>query len=564
MKEIEFTFGCGFGGRGGGAVGALRAEAHLLGVRAHFKHTGSFDKDERACADYRYLTGHEQTCIDARELTPAVVRAVYGDTAPDMMLLSAPCQGASALLSEAKAATPHYQELNELAVIWTRVMLEAWNPGPRLVLFENVPRITARAKPVIDEVKRLLRERGYVLHDGAHELGSYAPGGHYDAGVLGGLAQHRQRWLLIARDPKRCAPLVYKPVQRRVRAVGEVIGPLPMPGDPDGGPMHVLPKLSPMNWLRLAMIPAGGDWRDIPGDIKVDFAFGHAHKVTPWESPSGTVTHSPSPASGAIAVADPRVPCEPRAGAYGVVSWADSASTVTSSLQIDNGRAAVADPRVQAFRDGYGVIPWSEPSGTITGDARPSKGDFAVADPRPSNAFDRGYSVIPWDSAANTIASNSAVGCGAYSVADPRERGAGAWLTLDDAKKFLVGPGPWAIVDRASDGPPIAVIRDLRKPSPIPILIVAEDGTWHRPLTVLELAVLQGLPPIHNGAPLQLAGPATADREGIGSMIPPPAMCAIAEQCLIALLQHELGAFALSGGGAVWVDGDEAEEALAS
>lgn len=537
MIEREYTFGCGFGGYGGGAMGALMAEVRLCGIRGRFRHVGSFDRSERACENYRYLTGHEQTTIDARELTAGGTRDIYGPVAPDMMLLSAPCQGASALLSEAKAATEHYQALNELAVIWTRVMLAAWTSGPRIILFENVPRITVRAKPVIDEVKRLLRARGYVIHDGAHELGSYAPGGHYDAGALGGLAQYRQRWLLIARDPKRCAPLMYKPVQRRVRAVGEVLGPLPMPGDPAGGPMHVLPRLSPINWLRLAMIPAGGDWRDIPGvlaDGQQRREVFRRHHLSAWDASAPTVGGPGS--NGPQAVADPRVQCAPRAGAYGVIAWEEAAPTINSAGCIDNAKQAVADPRISsAFRDGYGVIAWDDASGTITADARPSKGDFAVADPR-LDLGPNGHTNMP----------------------------TGAWLTLDEAKKLLVGPGPWAIVDRASDGQPLAVIRDLRKPSPIPILIVAEDGTWHRPLTVLELGVLQGLPAVHRGAPLQLSGPATADREGIGSMIPPPAACAMAEQGLIALLQHDLGAFALSGGGAVWVDGNETKEGLAS
>jgi site-specific DNA-cytosine methylase len=388
VKELEFTVGFGFGGSGGGALGFQQAETHLLGVRAKFRHVGSFDHDEKACANYRYLTGHEETCVDARELTPALLRSIYGETAPDVFFASPPCQGASALLSEAKAATEHYQALNELAVVWTKLMLDTWSPGPRVVLFENVPRIISRASGTVGAVKALLKKAGYVWHDGTHELGNYAPGGHYDAGILGGLAQHRARWIGIARDPKRCAPLVYKPPARRVRAVGEVLGPLPMPGDPAGGPMHALPKLSPMNWLRLAMIPAGGDWRDIPGVLaegQERREVFRRHHLSAWTEPAPTVGGPGS--NGPQAVADPRIQCAPHAGAYGVVDWTESASTVTASLQVDNGRAAVADPRTTAFRDGYGVISWGEPSGTVTGQARPSNGAFAVADPRPSSGF---------------------------------------------------------------------------------------------------------------------------------------------------------------------------------
>lgn len=539
MKDLVFSVGFGFGGSAGGAFGFQQAETHLLGVRAKFRVVGSFDNDEKACRNWAYLTGTEQTCVDARELTPAMLRAIYGETAPDAFFCSAPCQGASALLSEERAATDHYQALNELALVWTGLMLNTWNPGPRVVLWENVPNLTSRAPEVIAAVKALMTRAGYIVNDGAHELGTYAPGGHYNAGVLGGLAQNRKRWLLMARDPKRCSPLLFKPTPRRVRGVGEVLGPLPMPGDPAGGPMHALPRLSTMNWIRLALTRAGGDWRDIP-DVRAEL-------LAKMEADE---------------VCDPRIQCSPRAGAYGVIAWADPSTTVTASLHVDNGKSAVADPRVEAFNSGYGVIPWDESSGTVTGQARASNGAFSVADPRPKVAFDKGYAVLAWDAPSNTVAGTSNVGCGTYSVADPREKPEGVWLTLDEAKKLLIGPGPWAIVDKNSDGPPVAIIHDLRKPSPFPILIIAEDGTWHRPLTVLELAVLQGLPATHNGKPLQFTGPATTDREHIGNLVPPPAACAIAEQVLLALAQHELGAFSLSGAGGIWVEPDMEAAAL--
>jgi hypothetical protein len=55
-----------------------------------------------------------------------------------------------------------------------------------------------------------------------------------------------------------------------------------------------------------------------------------------------------------------------------------------------------------------------------------------------------------------------------------------------------------------------AVVADPRLPAATDQgvwLIVAEDGTWHRPLTTLELAALQGFPTtLPDGAPLVLAG----------------------------------------------------------
>lgn len=57
----------------------------------------------------------------------------------------------------------------------------------------------------------------------------------------------------------------------------------------------------------------------------------------------------------------------------------------------------------------------------------------------------------------------------------------------------------------------------------------------------------QGLPVIHRGAPLKLAGDGhTRWREAIGNAIPPPAARAIAEQLLLALLVSKLGAWTMS------------------
>ena len=46
-------------------------------------------------------------------------------------------------------------------------------------------------------------------------------------------------------------------------------------------------------------------------------------------------------------------------------------------------------------------------------------------------------------------------------------------------------------------------------PGVIPVIPSPHDGCWHRPLTLLELGVLQGLPPILDGLPL-VGSPRTA------------------------------------------------------
>jgi hypothetical protein len=99
----------------------------------------------------------------------------------------------------------------------------------------------------------------------------------------------------------------------------------------------------------------------------------------------------------------------------------------------------------------------------------------------------------------------------------------------------------------------LALDLPLDRPPPFIPIIIAADGTWHRPLTTLELAVLQSFPAIFNGAPLVLAGTShTRWREAIGNAVPPDAAEAIGEQLLRSLLLSSVGAFTLDNN-EVWV-----------
>ena len=72
--------------------------------------------------------------------------------------------------------------------------------------------------------------------------------------------------------------------------------------------------------------------------------------------------------------------------------------------------------------------------------------------------------------------------------------------------------------------------------------IIARDGTWHRPLTTLELAILQTLPATLNGHPLVLAGKSDKTwREHIGNGIPRDAAEAWGRQLLETLTRNAMG-----------------------
>lgn len=645
MMQRKYTVLCPFGGLGAGALGFLQAQTRLFETEASFRLLGGIDLDPEACRDFEYLTGVPEWCTDIHDVTAEQLRERFGREGPDIVFLSPPCTGSSGLLSGAKSKTSKYRKLNKLSLTWTKVMLEAWATKlPRLVLLENVPRITTRAGRMLGAVRAMLRKAGYVIHEDTH-----------DAGELGGLAQHRRRYLLVARHAASTSSLLYQPVKKRVRACGEVLGPLPIPGDPEAGPMHALPRIGWLNWVRLAMIPAGGDWRDLPGVLEQGQQRRELFKrsaVEDWQRPVGTIGGPGT--NGVENVADPRVHGIDRSGPYGVVGWDKPASTVAAAGQIDNTPASVADPRIERFRGSMGVrdwrdpaatvpgeslpsngaqsvadprvrlsvqdgqnvhhnkyrvegwddaahtvigatrpgsgaasvadprarawfsnvlrvVPWEEPARTVTGGNGPTNGGGVVADPRVGASEDwnrgQGYGVVRWDAPAATIAAGSHPGQGKYAVADPRPTGQFVGLlTLQDAIATVTGAihAPFAIVDPRSDGAPIMVVRDARKAPPAPPVILAADGTWHRPLTTLELAVLQGLPTHVDGKPLLLSGTSTSEwRRRIGNAVPVQAATAIAEQMLLTMLSSDLGAFSLSSAGGAWVAPAEARESAA-
>jgi len=391
-----------FCGLGGGARGFNRATARVGTLQADFRCLGGIDVDAAAIKDFSRLAGVPGTCLDLfgreqyaafnghqpppgwREATTADIHAAFGHENPDIVFLSAPCKGFSGLLSESKSKMAKYQALNRLTLRGVWLTLEAYAhtaPTP-LILFENVPRISTRGRALLDRITALLRSYGYAVAETTHCCGE-----------LGGLAQRRKGFLLVARHMASVPPFLYEPPKRLLRAVGEVLGRLPLPGDLRAGPMHRLPALQWQTWVRLAFVEAGSDWRSLARlrvvDGKLaDYALvpdtawhSGALGVTRWDGPTGTVTGGGRPGQGAFSVADPRRQ-EGRAefGQYGVKRWDEVSQAVTGKAAVGAGQFAVADPRHEGapkFNNIYRVVPWSDPGPAVT-----SGKDIAVADPR--------------------------------------------------------------------------------------------------------------------------------------------------------------------------------------
>jgi site-specific DNA-cytosine methylase len=287
--------------------------------------------------------------------------------------------------------------------------------------------------------------------------------------------------------------------------------------------------------------------------------FANNYTVTNWQEPSGTVIGKTQLGSGAGSVADPRTVAASHPHTYGVLPWGGPAHTITGNVAPGGGPHSVADPRpTSGFEQAWGVVPWERPIGTVTSREHPSNGEFSVADPRgargDAEARNDDHGVIGWSEPARTITSRDGPSNGAFSVADPRI----TCKTFENSG--IYGIIPWerpagTIVGHAChDNGPFSVA-DPRHPSRVPFpVIISLDGTWHRPLTILERAALQGFDATLDGAPLTLTGKnRSCWSVRIGDAVPPPAAEAMAEQFLLTLVYADAGAFALSSGGGVWV-----------
>ena len=549
-----------FCGAGSGAAGFQDARPEIPGLQGRMVCLGGMDVDAAGAADFQMLTGMECTVRDLFsrqqyiawhgqepspswvEAGPADVRAAAKQQAPDIVFLSAPCKGFSGLLPAQHARSSRYQALNELTLRGVWLMLEAWADDPvPVILFENVPRIATRGRHLLDQITSMLRHYGYVVRETTH-----------DCGEIGGLAQSRKRFLLIARHAEKVAPFIYEPPKRALRAVGEILGRMHLPGDAVAGPMHRIPSLAWKTWVRLAFVEAGSDWRSLNklavenGHLRDYLIVPEGHHgclgVRPWTEPTGTVTSRALPTNGAFSVADPRA--QVFAGGYGVNGWADTTGAVAGESLPSNGRFAVADPRAAvgaAQYQQYGVVSWDKSTGAVIGVKSPGQGTFSVADPRHQGPAKHSnvYRIVPWEDPARCV--TSAHGSG-QCVADPRtgwpvdtahgsklrvlradqhaytitgsRTGRGGQCVADPrpgmrrkaGDNYLTG-GHYGVVDwgESSGAVSASACHDngrwsVADPRPMPApddklacRITALDGTWHRPFTTLELAALQSI-----------------------------------------------------------------------
>lgn len=615
----HFHFCCGLGG---GAKGFNQARPRVGNVEAEWECLGGIDVDPAGLADFSRLAGVPGTLLDLftrdqyirfhgkepppgwREATPEDVRRAAQGKRPDAVFISSPCKGASGLLSEKMSLTPKYQALNELTLRCIWLMGEAWADDPvPLIVFENVPRLATRGRHLLDQINSLLSSFGYAVAETTH-----------DCGELGGLAQSRKRFLLVARHVEKVPPFLYEPEKKSLRAVGDILGRMPLPGDIEAaGPMHRVPSLQWKTWVRLALVRAGSDWRSL-NDLAIEDGHLRDLIIVPeyqagymgvhgWSDSTGTIAGRSGPTNGAFSVADPRA--QPSASwnhgqNYGVVGWDGATGTISGQQWPNQGRFAVADPRGESFGK-YPVTEWEDHAGTVIAASTTGQGAFAVADPRPGVAWhknvfrvvsmeqhagtvtsghgpssggqavadpryhnwhpgasSRKLNVVPWAGTAGTVTGSQQVASGALSIADPR--------VLDRTKgdAYLTG-GHYGVVGFDQSAGAVSAsarhdngrwsVADPRMPAAndrLTCIIQSLDGTWHRPFTTLELAALQSL--VDPEEQLILDGLSDSDwRERIGNAVPPKAAEAIGHVMGTTLLLAGMGETFMLSSMPIWV-----------
>lgn len=529
-------------GLGGGAKGFNRAKPVVGNLQADWQCIGGVDVDPAGLADFERLSGVKGTLLDLftrdqytrfhgqepppgwREATPEDLRRAAGGQRPDAVFISSPCKGASGLLSEKMSLTPKYQALNELTLRCIWLFGEAWKDDPvPLLVFENVPRLATRGRHLLDQINSLLSFYGYAVAETTH-----------DCGVIGGLAQSRKRFLLVARHVEKVPPFLYEPEKKSLRAVGDILGRMPLAGDvAAAGPMHRVPALQWKTWVRLALVEAGKDWRSLD-DLAIEDGYLRDFVIVPeayagylgvneWENSIGTVAGRSSPTNGAFSVADPRA----KSGAlqyqqYGVRRWEDSSGAMIGVKSPGQGTFSVADPRRAAGGFGkYLVTPYAGTAGTVIAGSTTGQGAFAVQDPRPGMRRSKGdayltgghYGVVDWKGQAGAVSASAMHDNGRWSVADPRMPAANDRLTC---------------------------------------VITSLDGTWHRPFTTLEMAAIQSL--VEPEEQLELDGLSDqAWRERIGNAVPPKAAEAIADVMGTTLLLAAQGETFVLSSMPIWV-----------
>lgn len=485
-----------------------------------------------------------------------------------------------------------------------------------LVVFENVPRIATRGRHLLDQIIALMRSYGYATAETTHDCGElgglgqsrkrfllvarhqekvpaflYEPPKHRLIGVgqvldklpmpltgLGG-AMHR----MPALQWKTWVRLAFVRAGGDWRSLNDLAvedgflrdyGIVPST-DWHRGVYGVRKWDEPSGAVTSRGTPSNGTFA-VADPREVRSADFHGLRVNEWDQTAAAITTQRSPGSSAQSVADPRVEGHHKSVQLGVRPWNKPSGVVTGQMAAGQGPNAVADIRFANWHPGassskYRVTRWAEAARPVTGSQQVGSGAGAVADPRPPDGGHGGkYRVTKMEEPAGTVISASTTGNGAFAIADPRPvftaggrhiyQSGGHYGVVDwkDPSRAVFGHGSHdngfnSVADPRADDHDDNVADMLPAPADrLVCVILAQDGTWHRPFTTLELAALQGF--VNPEDKFELDGLSDSSwRERIGNAVPPPSAQAIASVMFETLLLAWSGTTFTLSNTPIWV-----------
>lgn len=248
LKCIESV--CGAGGMSHGLNQAgYDVRVAFDNVPVHIEtHNSNLDKN-----------GH---VLDAAEVSGAELLKLGKMKPGELDLFSGgpPCQGFS---KQKRGATLVQDPRNNLVLHYSRLVSEL---SPKAFLFENV--------------QIFGQKRGqHLVKEMAEQLNNYAFYCYFVCGTDFGLAQSRGRFLMIGirKDVSDRMPVL--PTVSEKRTVRDVISDIPSPPEdcsehPEFS-NHLKCRISKANEERIAHVPQGGGWQDIPWDLRLP-----CHQVT--------------------------------------------------------------------------------------------------------------------------------------------------------------------------------------------------------------------------------------------------------------------------------------------
>jgi site-specific DNA-cytosine methylase len=419
-----------------------------------FETLAALDFDADACADLDYLLNRKvAVVVDIEKMEPVDMRRIVGDRRPDVYVATPPCKGWSRLLGKGRRMSDKYVRMCSLAVRSVWLALHAWDEPPPLIVIENVRGMSTEGREMMDIIKRELRAFGYLFDIRT-----------WNVGKIGNLAQSRDRCLFVARNPKRCPAFLMVPTEHPLRPCGDELGRLPPPTlDKASKSMHKLPQLSAMNWLRIAAIPPGKDWKALPARIQlggnpkdradprmnlgpnahagimgVEHPGRPAHTVTGNARMQGTWGGVADPMGRAATAATPKAKRARKAPAGQAMLFGEAAATTATSEPAGPGVDLQIADRDGRQSGGFGVNAWGAPAHTVVGHTDVSNTWASTATPI---TFTRSWSAgRRGDRGGVDPRLDCSPRNGAYGVQDPERPSA----TIVGHHKHDNSPGSWA------------------------------------------------------------------------------------------------------------------------